>query len=86
MISVGELNILGDGDTILGDLGGSECSIEDYVSASGSEGDLHGISEHLASLEHQSSSLSAELDILAYNKSRLLKTHAIYIIPVAKLY
>ena len=63
VVSVGELNVLGDGNTILGDLGHAEGSVKDDISASGSEGNLDGIGEHVATFEHEGAGISAELDV-----------------------
>ena len=64
VISVWEFNILGDSDSVLSDLGGSEGSVKDYISSSWSKGNLHCISKHFTSLKHQSSSFSSELNVL----------------------
>ena len=62
--AVAELDVLGDGDTILGDLRHAESSVENDVPPTGTEGDLHSVSEHIAALEHESARISSEFDIL----------------------
>lgn len=64
MVAVAELNVLRDSDTILRDLGHAKGSIENHVAATGSESDLDSVSEHIAALEHHSTSISSEFDIL----------------------
>ena len=41
----GKLDVLGDGDAVVGDGGGAELLIEDDVAALGAEGDLDGVGE-----------------------------------------
>lgn len=67
VVSIGELNLLSNGDTILGDLGRAEGLVNDDVTAARTKSDLDGISEHVNTLEHSSASVGAELDLLTYN-------------------
>lgn len=69
---VGELNVLGYCHTILGDLWHSKAAVNNYVATTGSQGDLDGISEHIAALKHEGTGLSSELDVLA-SKVELLR-------------
>ena len=71
MVAVAELDVLGDGDTILGDLGHAKSSVEDDVAATGSKSDLNSVSEHVAALEHESTSIGSEFDILTGEASAL---------------
>ena len=66
VVSISELNLLGNSDTILGDLGRAEGLVNDDVTAARTKGNLDGISEHVSTLEHSSASVSAELDLLTY--------------------
>ena len=71
MVAVAELDVLGDSDTILGDLGHAKSSVENDVAATGSESDLNSVSEHVAALEHESASISSEFDVLTGEASTL---------------
>ena len=42
---IGELDLLGDGDAVLGDRRGAELLVDDDVPALGAEGDLHRVGE-----------------------------------------
>ena len=64
VVTIGELNLLGNGDTVLGDLGSTKGLVNDNIASSWAEGDLDSISEHVGSLEHQSSGFSAKFDFL----------------------
>lgn len=69
-VSVSEFDILGDGDTILGDLRSTEGLVNDDISTFRAEGDLDGISESFATFEHLLSAESTENDVLAGERSR----------------
>jgi hypothetical protein len=58
--SVLEFDVLGNGDAVLGDLGGTEGLIQDGVSALGSQSDLHSIRQQVNTLEHQGTALDTE--------------------------
>ena len=62
VVSIGELDLLGDSDSIFGDFWGSESLVDNNVSSSWAEGDLDGICEHVNSFEHLSSGFSTEFD------------------------
>ena len=64
MVAVAELDVLGDSDTILSDLGHAKGSVENDVAATGSKSDLDSVGEHIAALEHHSASISSEFDFL----------------------
>ena len=64
MVAVAELDVLGNSDSILGNLGHAKSSVENDIAAAGSESDLHSVSEHVTALEHESASISSEFDIL----------------------
>lgn len=63
--SVGELDGLGHGDSVLGDLGGSEGLVDDHVAALGSQGHLHGVGELVAAVQHLLSAFGAEHDLFS---------------------
>ena len=45
LVGIVELNLLGDGDAVVGDGGGSPLLVQDHVAALGAEGDLDGVGE-----------------------------------------
>ena len=49
---VGELDLLGDGDAVLGDARSAEGLLDDDVTALGAEGHLDGIGEDVDAAEH----------------------------------
>ena len=52
LVGVLELDLLGDGDTVVGDRGGAPLLLQDDVAALGAEGDLDGVGERVhATLE-----------------------------------
>jgi len=57
---VGELYGFSHGDSVLGDFDWSEALIDEYVAAVGSKGDLDGVGELVAALEHAVAGLVAE--------------------------
>ena len=61
---VTELYCLCDSDSVLGDFGGSVLLINDHVSSSGAQCNLHGISELITTLEHFLSAFLAERQLL----------------------
>ena len=64
VVAILELDILGDSDTILGDLWHAKSAVEDDVAATGSKGNLNGIGESVDALEHECARISSELDVL----------------------
>ena len=68
VVSIGEFDLLSDGDSVFGDLWGAESLVNDNVSSSWAEGDLDGIGEHVNTFEHLGSGLSAELDFLTFRR------------------
>ena len=75
MVSVSELDVLGDSDSVLGDLGAAERSVEDDISASGSKSDLDCIGKHLAAFKHEGTCLISELDVLSSSEEVLRSSH-----------
>ena len=64
VVAIAELDVLGNSDTILSDLGSAKSSVEDDIATAGSESDLDSVSEHIAALKHESAGFSTEFDIL----------------------
>ena len=52
LVGILEFDLLGDGDAVLGDGGGTERFLEDDDAARGAEGRLHGLGEFLNAAEH----------------------------------
>jgi hypothetical protein len=63
-----ELDALGDGDTVLGDLGRAVRLLDDHVAALGAERRGDGGDGALDTLEDRLAGLNAELDVLAGSK------------------
>src|SRR5690606_16396804 len=61
-----ELDILGDGDAVLGDLGGAEALLEDDVATLGAEGHLDGVGERVDARQHSAASLFVENQLLGH--------------------
>src|SRR5438552_3284127 len=57
-----ELDLLGDGDAVLGDAGRAERLVEDDVAALRTERDLHGIVEDVDAAQHAVAGVYAEFD------------------------
>src|SRR6185369_8003657 len=57
-----ELNLLGDGDAVLGDAGSAERLVEDDVAALGAERDLDRVVENFNAAQHPVASVDAEFD------------------------
>ncbi|KAI3480490.1 hypothetical protein L1887_57336 [Cichorium endivia] len=55
---------LGDGDTVLGDLGAAEGLLDDHIATLGTEGDRDGVGEQVDAVEHGGAAVVAELDLL----------------------
>jgi len=64
VISVREFNISGNSNSIFGNLWCSERLVNNYISSSWSKSNLNGISEHIASFKHLSSSIGSEFNFL----------------------
>ena len=54
---VGELDLLRDGDAVLGDAGRPEALLEHHVAALGAERHLHGIGENIDAAQHSIASI-----------------------------
>lgn len=65
---VGEFNSLSNGDSVLGDLGGSESLFDDNISSLGSQSNLDSISQLLTSSQHLVSAFNRETEILSSEK------------------
>jgi hypothetical protein len=72
-----ELDLLGHGDAVLGDRGGSELPVEHHVPALGAEGHLHGLGELVDArleartrLDVESSSFAAMIVLLLRRRLR----------------
>src|SRR5204862_8206946 len=57
-----ELDLLGDGDAVLGDAGSAERLVEDDVAALGAEGDLYRVVENFDAAQHAVAGVYAEFD------------------------
>src|SRR6266700_757764 len=57
-----ELDLLGDGDAVLGDAGRAERFVEHHVAALRAEGDLHGVVEDVDAAQHAVAGINAEFD------------------------
>src|SRR6202012_3189493 len=57
-----ELDLLGDGDTVLGDAGSAERLVEDDVAALRAERHLHGVVEDVHAAQHAVAGVDAEFD------------------------
>src|SRR5262249_14138230 len=62
---VGELDVLGDGDTVLGDAGSAERLVEDDIAALRTERHLHGIGEDVDATQHLVACVYAEFDFFS---------------------
>ena len=62
-VGVFELDLLGDGDAVLGDGGRAEGFLEDDVAAGGAEGDLDGAGEFLDAAENCLAGFVVECDL-----------------------
>ena len=67
-----ELDVLGDGDAVLGDARGAERFVEHHVAAFGAESNLHRIGEDVHALEHAGAGVVAELDVFCHVPSSYL--------------
>ncbi len=68
-----ELDLLGDGDAVLGDAGRAEALVDDDVAALGAERDLHRIGEDVDTLEHAIARIGIEFDVLGSHFHVLLR-------------
>ena len=59
-----ELDLLGDGDAVLGDPGGAERLLDDDVAAFRAERDLHRVGEDVDAAQHAVAGIRVELDVL----------------------
>src|SRR6185312_8543305 len=55
-----ELDLLGDGDAVLGDAGSAERLVEHDVAALGTERDFHGVGENVDAAQHAVAGINAE--------------------------
>lgn len=76
VVAILEFDILGDSDTILGDLWHAKSAVEDDVAATGSKSNLDGVGELVAAFEHKSTSISSELDVLGEGSLGLVQEGA----------
>ena len=60
---VGKLDLLGDGDAVLGDARRAEGLLEHHVAALGTEGDLHGIGENVDAAQHLLARIGRKLNV-----------------------
>ena len=67
LVRVVELDLLGDGHTIVGDRGGSPLLLEDDVAALRTEGDAHGVGEDVHAPLETAASLFIESDDLGHS-------------------
>lgn len=63
-----ELDILGDSDSILCDLGSSEALLDDDVAPLRAEGDLDSVGQGIDAARHEVASLGGKAEILARGK------------------
>ncbi len=66
-----ELDLLGDGDAVVGDRGGAELLVEDDVAALGAEGDLDGVGQGVNAILHRSSGFLIEEQLLCHSPDLL---------------
>src|SRR5690606_23575965 len=59
-----ELDLLGDGDAVLGDAGSAEALVEHHVAALGAERDLHRVGERVDALEDAFARVAREFHVL----------------------
>ncbi|MGY4167034.1 hypothetical protein ACVIM8_001107 [Bradyrhizobium sp. USDA 4529] len=67
-----ELDLLGDGDAVLGDAGSAEALLDDDVAALGAERHLHSVGEHVDTAQHAVAGLSGEFYVLGSHWFELL--------------
>ena len=67
LVGVLELDLLGDGDAVLGDGGGAPLLLEDDVAALRAEGDAHGVGELVHPRLEGTTSLLVESDDLGHS-------------------
>ena len=65
LVGIGELDLLGDGDTVLGDRRGAELLVDHHIAALGPEGDLDGLGEELDAPEDLVTSGLVEQELLS---------------------
>ena len=66
-----QLDLLGDADTVLGDLRSPELLVNDDVAALGTERDLHGVRQGVDTLLEELARLDVIFDFLCHNSLRL---------------
>ena len=71
LVRVLELDLLGDGDTVVGDRGGAPLLLEDDVAALGAEGHLDGVGELVHAALEAAPGLLVERDDLGHVRSVL---------------
>ena len=62
---IGELDLLGDGDAVLGDGRGAELLVDDDVPALGAEGDLHRLGELVDAALERRARVDVEMEFFA---------------------
>jgi hypothetical protein len=67
LVRVVELDLLGDRDAVVGDGGGTPLLLQHDVAALGTEGDAHGIGEHVHAPLETAASLFIESDDLGHS-------------------
>src|SRR5207245_63654 len=66
-----ELDLLGDGDAVLGDAGSTEALVEHDVAALRAEGDLYRIGENVDAAQHAVAGIDRESDFLGSHNELL---------------
>ena len=69
---VGELDLLGDGDAVLGDARRAEGLVEHDVAALGAERDLHGVGEDVDAAQHAVARIGGESYVFGSHGCELL--------------
>jgi hypothetical protein len=59
-----ELDLLGDGDAVLGDARCAEALLDHHVAALGAERDLDGVGEYVHAAQHAVAGVAGEFDFL----------------------
>ena len=70
---VGEFDLLGDGDAVLGDARRAERLVDDDVAALGSERHLDGVGEDVDAAQHLVTGFGGEFDVFGCHDGKLLK-------------
>src|SRR5262245_55758174 len=75
---VGQLDLLGDGHAVLGDVGRAPRLLEHDVAAARAEGDGHGVCQDVDAAKHLGAGVLAELDDLWRHDSLLFASSGLY--------